>query len=160
MRWHEGCSGGPTPLAACRRRVSLASRSPSDRFLAPDPRVEEPYRLTPRLALRIGILGALAIVAFLADRQEDFRGVQVVNTYLRSYPHATLAAHVLGYVGEISPSQLKQLRSDGYRPGDLIGQGGVEATYDRYLRGTPGVSQVVVDSLGRPISTFETQTVP
>src|SRR5262249_28199673 len=42
----------------------------------------------------------------------------------------------------------------------LIGQAGVEATYDKYLRGTPGSSQVVVDSLGRPISTFRPTTVP
>src|SRR5947207_15892616 len=47
-----------------RRPGSLAARSPSDRFLAPDPRVEGPYRLTPRIALRIGILGALVLVVF------------------------------------------------------------------------------------------------
>src|SRR3970282_1426530 len=39
-------------------------RSPSGRFLPPDPRVREPYRLTPQLALRVGILGAVALVAF------------------------------------------------------------------------------------------------
>ena len=39
-------------------------RSGSDRFLPPDPRVESPYRFTPQLALRIGILGAVALLAF------------------------------------------------------------------------------------------------
>ena len=39
-------------------------RSPSQRFLPPDPRVSEPYRFTPQLALRLGILGAVALVAF------------------------------------------------------------------------------------------------
>jgi penicillin-binding protein 2 len=100
------------------------------------------------------------VVAYLAERQADFPGVQVVNTYLRAYPHGSLAAHVLGYVGEISPAELKALRGQGYRPGDLVGQAGVEATYDKYLRGIPGSSQVVVDSLGRPISTFQPTTMP
>ena len=53
---------------ARRRCSSLAStragRSGSNRFLPPDPRVEEPYRFTPQLALRLGILGAVALIAF------------------------------------------------------------------------------------------------
>ena len=39
-------------------------RSPSERFLPPDPRVREPYRLTPALALRVGVLGAVALILF------------------------------------------------------------------------------------------------
>ncbi len=42
----------------------MAKRTLSRRFLPPDPRVEEPYRLTPRLAVRIGVLGMLAIAVF------------------------------------------------------------------------------------------------
>ena len=59
---------------------------------------------------------------------------------------------MLGYVSEISPEQLKALRGQGYSGGDTIGQTGIESYYDRYLRGTAGVSQLRVDSLGRPIS--------
>ena len=246
----------------------MAKRVISRRFLPPDPRVEEPYRLTPKLALRIGMLGMLAIAVFAAlflrlwslqilngeqllraaqnnqrrefripaprgpildrngqvlvtnvpgtavqiwlsdlpkrrgvrlreiralarvlrvparqigatlrrhrsdlltpvkikegvteaqvrylkERAEDFRGVQIAGTYLRYYPHRELAAHVLGYVSEISPQQLKQLRTQGYEGGDTIGQTGVEAVYDKYLRGIPGKAQLRVDSLGRPKS--------
>ncbi len=246
----------------------MARRVLSRRFLPPDPRVEEPYRLTPKLAVRIGILGMLAVavfavlflrlwslqilngeqllraaqnnqrrdvrlqaprgpiidrngqvlvtnvagtavqiwpsdlpkargprlhelrtlarllhvpvgqigltlrrhrndpltpvkvkegiteaqVGYLTERAEDFPGVQIAKTYLRYYPHREVAAHVLGYVSEISAQRLKDLRKQGYRSGDTIGQTGVEAFYDRYLRGTAGLAQRRVDSLGRPRS--------
>src|SRR5205085_4670949 len=48
---------------ACTRCACLAS-SPPRRFLPGDPRVEEPYRLTPQLALRVGVLGAVALAVF------------------------------------------------------------------------------------------------
>ncbi len=246
----------------------MAKPVDSRRFLPRDPRVEEPYRLTPKLALRVGVLGMLAIavfaalflrlwslqilngeqllraaqnnqrrdvrvqaprgpildrlgrklvtnvpgtavqirltdfpkrrgprlreiralgrllgvparrigsdlrrhrhdpltpvtikegatevqVGYLAERAEDFPGVQVARTFLRYYPHRELAAHVLGYVSEISREQLAELRKQGYRAGDTIGQSGVESFYDKYLRGTPGLQQLRVDSLGRPKS--------
>jgi len=239
----------------------------SRRFLPPDPRVEEPYRLTPRLALRVGLLGMVAIavfatlflrlwslqilngqqllraaqnnqrrdvrveaprgsivdrnglplvtnvpgtavqiwqtdlpkdrsarlrelrklarvllmspidigrtlrrhrndllapvtikdsatelqVGYLKERRHDFPGVQVANEYLRYYPHRELAAHVLGYVGEISQQQLDALGKQGYHLGDTIGQSGIESVYDRYLRGTPGLDILRVDSLGSPL---------
>jgi len=93
-----------------------------------------------------------AQVFYLKERAEDFPGVQIAPTYLRYYPHKELAAHVLGYVSEISPGQLKALHDQGYRGGDTIGQTGIESYYDKYLRGTAGLSQLRVDSLGRPIS--------
>ena len=245
-----------------RRPARVLSR----RFLPPDPRVEEPYRLTPKLALRVGILGMLALGVFAAlflrlwslqilngeqllraaqnnqrreyrveaprgsildrngqvlvtnvpaktvqvflsdlpnersarlreiralarvlhvparqiganlrrhriidpiapitikedvtkaqalylrEREEDFPGVRVATTYLRYYPHRELAAHLLGYVREISPEQLQKLRKRGYRLGDKIGQTGIEAIYDRYLRGKAGVSEQRVNALNR-----------
>lgn len=244
-------------------------RLPSDRFLAPDPRVREPHRLTPQLALRVGILGVVALLAFgvlfarlwslqvlsgdeylvaaqnnqlrlvrieaprgpildrngrvlvsnvagtavklwvgdmpkerrleivrklatvldvsprqlardvdaqladpltpitvktsvgeaqvnyLYEHRAEFPGVEIVQTYLRHYPYKALAAQILGYVGEISAEELERLRKDGYRGGDKIGKTGIEAAYDAYVRGVPGVAQIRVDSLGRPQSTLE-----
>jgi penicillin-binding protein 2 len=243
----------------------LAKRSLSRRFLPPDPNVIEPYRLTPRLALRVGLLGMVALAVFAAlflrlwslqilngeqllraaqnnqrrevrvpaprgaiidrsglplvinvpgdvvqidqstlpkrksvrlrelrrlgrvlkmpareigatlirhrndlltpvtiktgitslqkgylkERSEDFPGVSVVPAALRYYPHRELAAHVLGYTGEISQEQLDTLAKRGYRSGDTIGQSGIEAEYDRYLRGQAGLAIKQVDSLGR-----------
>jgi penicillin-binding protein 2 len=243
-------------------------RSASGRFLPPDPRVREPYRLTPQLALRVGVLGAIALFAFailffrlwslqvlsgeeylnaaqnnqlrlirveaprgpildrngrvlvsnvagtavqlwvgdmpkgrpardamirrlarvlrlepaalarevaegrsdlltpitvktavgedqinyLYEHQSEFPGVKIAQVYLRDYSYGALTAQVLGYVGEISPEELKRLRRDGYRAGDRIGKTGIEAAYDSYLRGRPGLDQLRVDSLGRQVS--------
>jgi penicillin-binding protein 2 len=244
-------------------------RSPSGRFLPPDPRVREPYRLTPQLALRVGILGAVALIVFavlflrlwslqvlsgddylnaaqnnqlrlirveaprgpildrygrvivsnvagtavqlwvadmpregrhtlverlarvldvdaralareveerkgdpltpilvkesvrepqvnyLYEHQAEFPGVEIVQVYLRDYHYNALAAQILGYTGEISPAEVKALRRDGYRAGDRIGKTGIEAAFDSYLRGTRGLAQIRVDSLGRPQSRVE-----
>lgn len=92
------------------------------------------------------------MVAYLYERASQFPGVVMERTYVRHYPYHSLAAQVLGYVGEISQSQLRTLAKSGYRAGDEIGQAGLEATYDSYLRGVPGTARVSVDSLGRPRS--------
>ena len=92
-------------------------------------------------------------VHYLLEHQTEFPGMSITNTYVRQYPYGDLAAHILGYVGEISPDQLKS--SKGYVLGDKIGQGGVESSFDKELRGRPGQSQLRVDSLGRPISPIE-----
>ena len=244
-------------------------RTPSGRFLPPDPRVREPHRLTPQLALSVAILGGVALLAFvvlffrlwslqilsgqeylnaaksnqlrlirveaprgplldrhgrvvvsnlagtavqlwvgdmpkegrfelvqrlakvldvsphelarqvdehrldpltpivvktsvgeeqvdyLYEHKAEFPGVEVAQVYLRDYRYGTLAAQVLGYTGEISPDELKQLHKRGYRSGDRIGKTGIEAAYDTYLRGAPGLAQIRVDSLGRPQSQLE-----
>ena len=64
-------------------------------------------------------------------------------------------AHILGYVGEISPKQLESERWAGLRPGDIIGKGGLEEYYDEFLRGRPGFRKVIVDSRGRIQSEIE-----
>lgn len=93
-----------------------------------------------------------AEVAYISERRRDFPGVMLVRTYLRDYPYETLAAHVLGHVGEVNDKQLERREYAGLRPGDKIGQAGVEAAFDRYLRGVPGQDRVRVDALGRPRS--------
>ena len=247
----------------------------ADRFLPPDPRVEEPYLFTPRMALRVAILGAIALAVFavlllrlwslqvlsgskyeaaarnnqlrtfpieaqrgpildrtgrtlvtnaastavdvvpidlpkqgryaemkrlsmvlnvplpkllarleqgmknpltpvtmqvavhpdqvfyLSERNREFPGVQITPTYLRKYNAEASLAHVLGYVGEISPAQLaaskKQYKSCQTTraqeanvpcPGDRVGQAGVEQSYDKYLRGRSGEKLLRVNSLG------------
>jgi penicillin-binding protein 2 len=254
----------------------LANTPRPGRFLPRDPRVEEPYRLTPQLALRVAILGALALavfgilflrlwalqvlsgakyvaaandnrvrtlridaprgtiydrngkalvsnvpgtrvelwpadlpkswperrdelrrlatitgvpaktilrrmnkyagdpltpvvvqygihsdqISYLEEHRSEFPGVQLAESYLRKYPYQSLAAQILGYTGEISEQQLKERRRLGYRLGDVVGQGGVEAEYDRYLRGHDGSAQLTVDSRGRPTSTVQPKVNP
>jgi penicillin-binding protein 2 len=84
---------------------------------------------------------------YLMERQREFPGVTIEDAYLRSYPYGVLAAQVLGHVGTVTPEQVKSRR---YRNGDHVGQAGIEAAYDRYLRGQSGLAQLRVDSLGRP----------
>jgi penicillin-binding protein 2 len=90
------------------------------------------------------------LVYYLQENQERFPGVEVQRVFVRAYPDDTLAAHILGNVGEISPDQLKDRRYRGLVPGDEIGQDGVEDTYDHYLRGQPGLTRIQVDALGEP----------
>lgn len=96
-------------------------------------------------------------VFYLQEHAADFPGVQVQQTYLRDYPYQSLAAQLLGYIGEVSPEELKRKRAAGkdYRGGDKIGKSGVEATFDEYLNGTAGAAQIRVDSRGRQQSPVE-----
>ena len=89
-------------------------------------------------------------VMYLKEHRREFPGVEILPTYLREYPYRSLAAQVLGYVGEISPEELKRLEKDGYHGGEKIGKTGVEAAFDTYLRGIAGDAQLRVNSLGIP----------
>lgn len=90
------------------------------------------------------------LVYYLEENQDRFPGVEVQRVFVRAYPHGTLAAHVLGNVGQISEEQLKEARYRSLQPGDEIGQDGVEDTYDRFLRGQPGLTRIQVDAFGQP----------
>jgi len=91
-------------------------------------------------------------VNFLSERKSEFPGVTIARTYLRAYPRKSLAAHLLGHVGEATDVQLEA--NPSLRLGDEVGQAGIEARYDDFLRGTPGIAQLRVDSLGRPRSSL------
>ena len=69
---------------------------------------------------------------------------------MRQYPQGDLAAHLLGYVREVSPDQLEDPRYETLAPGDFVGQDGVEAAYDSLLRGVNGATRVQVDASGAP----------
>ena len=99
-------------------------------------------------------------ISYFEEHQFEFPGVDLADTYLRSYPHQSLAAQLLGYGGPITPEELQAARRAGYHPQDVMGQAGIEQTYDRYLRGTDGSSQVTVDSRGRPTGPVTTRVLP
>ena len=90
------------------------------------------------------------LVLYLQERQQDFPGVSVERVYVRSYPQENLAAHIFGYVREVTPQQLKEPQYKRLDPGDTVGQTGVELAYDSQLRGQSGATRVQVDALGRP----------
>ncbi len=73
---------------------------------------------------------------------------------IRTYPNGTLAAHVLGYVGQISAEQLTKLEAKGYREGDIIGQSGLELWGEQYLAGTRGGRLDVISPAGNVVATL------
>ena len=74
---------------------------------------------------------------------------------LRHYVESDLAAHLLGSIGEIQPSQLKRREFSSYRAGDIVGLVGLEATLESHLRGRKGGRNVIVDVAGREISEID-----
>jgi penicillin-binding protein 2 len=90
------------------------------------------------------------LVYYLEENQRRFPGVSVQRVFVRRYPDGSRAAHVVGSVGEISEDELKEARYEALQPGDEVGKSGVEFTYDKYLRGTPGVTRIQVNALGQP----------
>ncbi len=88
------------------------------------------------------------LVAYVLERQSDFPGVEPEREFLRKYPHGPVGAHLFGQVGEVTEKQLKDQRYNGVGLGDRVGQAGIEAEYDRFLRGKNGAAKVEVDALG------------
>ena len=90
-------------------------------------------------------------IAWVEAHSVEFPELLIELQPQRFYPLGTVLSHVLGYVGEISPAQLEnpEFQQKGFRPGDIIGKGGLEQYYDEYLRGRPGYRKVIVDSRGR-----------
>ena len=96
----------------------------------------------------------LAQVAAVSARRLDHElsDVIVQEVPTREYPQATLAAHLIGYVGEASEQQTTQ---DGLTAGTVVGQSGLERIYNRLLMGEDGSRRVVVNSVGREIRTLD-----
>ena len=96
-------------------------------------------------------------ISWVEAHSTEFPELRIELQPQRHYPLGTTLAHVLGYVGEISPKQLEsdEYKEKGFRPGDIIGKGGLEQSYDEFLRGRPGYRKVLVDSRGRVQSELE-----
>jgi penicillin-binding protein 2 len=88
----------------------------------------------------------------LAEYSNELPGVRLEAEAVRNYPNGDLAAHVIGYTGELTDEQLAAKRDQGYRLGDVVGQLGAEAAFEPILHGSWGGQQVEVDSAGRIIS--------
>jgi penicillin-binding protein 2 len=112
--------------------------------------MHEELRLAPAAPVTLRHDVGHYLVFYLQENQDRFPGVETQRVFVRGYPDGALAAHILGSVGEIEEEQLKEARYRGLQPGDEIGQSGVEDTYDRFLRGQPGLTRVQVDAFGEP----------
>ncbi len=98
---------------------------------------------------------SLEQVARVEEHGSDLPGVKVEVTAVRRYLHDALAAHGIGYVGEVSDSELSTMGPLGYRAGDVVGKTGAEERYELVLRGRDGAEYWVCDAVGRELYPFE-----
>ncbi|MDQ3281019.1 MAG: penicillin-binding protein 2 [Acidobacteriota bacterium] len=92
-------------------------------------------------------------VARIQAQSIAFPEVNVVPVQRRNYPYGTMAAHVMGFIGEVNEKELAQRQ--GLEQGDLIGKRGVELMYDQYLRGKDGAEFWEYDADGRRLSEYQ-----
>ena len=91
----------------------------------------------------------------IREEPERFPGVEVVEQSVRAYPQGQLAAHLVGWLGQIRADQIDRRQFAEYGPADLVGQTGLEASYERWLRGAPGEERFLVNSDGEVLREFE-----
>jgi penicillin-binding protein 2 len=101
------------------------------------------------------------IVAKIAANKYELPGVLINPVSTREYVYGSTASHVLGYIREISKSQLDNSSFVGYRSGDMVGQFGIEQQWEKVLQGRRGIQIIVVNALGFRIgdSSFEPERV-
>ena len=90
-------------------------------------------------------------IAFIQSHHDasTFPEMDMIESWRRLYPQDGFAAHLVGYVGEISESELDDPAYASYHPGDIIGKEGIEREYNDQLKGVDGQRRVLVDNLGR-----------
>ena len=168
QKWH-GDGSCDVAVAALRFPTRAGVWRQLQRILALEDKPME--RLVAQASKRARGLGRFKPVLFLPDI--DFNayariqgaislgtlgGVSVVTAHKRRYLHGGLAAHVLGFVNEVSLDQLRQ-SPHVYRAGHKVGRGGIERSYEEVLRGQDGVERFVVDARGRRLGENWQQTL-
>lgn len=100
-------------------------------------------------------------VTQIKERQEDFRGIAVINDYVRQYDIPGLATHILGRTGKISAEEYESNKDLGYGYNDIIGKQGLEKWGEQYLRGVDGTTGTTKEVNGKEITVLDdTEPVP
>lgn len=131
----------PTTLA----KLSEILKIPEAEIMA---RIEQSPNNTSTLMRIVRSLTPAEITA-LKEYSSQLQGAEVDIEQVRHYPNNQLGAHVLGYTGEISKEKYERDKDKGYRPGEIIGQMGVEAAFEHILRGEWGGKQIEVNGAGK-----------
>lgn len=100
---------------------------------------------------------ARADIARIEEDKMRLPGVEVRPQAQRHYPLHHVGAHALGFVAEVNPTELLELRRFGYRPGTYVGRMGLEQAFDEVLHGSPGIQRRAVDARGNPLGEAETR---
>ena len=94
-------------------------------------------------------------VARFAAQSYRFPGIEIKARLFREYPFREQTSHLIGYIGRINESEIKQLEANestaNYRGSDYIGKTGIEQSYENELHGTTGIEQVEVDAGARGV---------
>ncbi len=98
---------------------------------------------------------SFATLSAVEEHSWQLPGVEVVIDSKRHYPPGITAAHMFGYLNEISQTELAKRKADGYRMGDLIGSSGVERSYESALRGVPGTKLMMVNVRGQQVGEYD-----
>ena len=93
---------------------------------------------------------------YIQEHREFFPGVDVIDLPVRTYPQEQVAAHLLGYTNEISVEQLDDPAFAGYRPGEKVGRGGLEQSYEFDLQGEEGTNRLSVSARGTVLEVLST----
>jgi penicillin-binding protein 2 len=109
----------------------------------------------PRQALVVDAYAEFEAVAAIEERRADLPGVFIETRPKRHYPAGPAAAHVMGYVGEITGEELEAPRFEGYRQGMVVGKEGLERQYETALQGIGGARYLEVDAVGRVVGSFQ-----
>ena len=91
-------------------------------------------------------------VTYVSERTHEFPRVSINKDWVRNYPKAAMASHVLGYTGAITPDELKQKSFDGVSNDAVIGKSGIEVYYEDELSGKPGEMIYSRDATGKAVA--------
>ncbi|MEX2587333.1 MAG: penicillin-binding protein 2 [Actinomycetota bacterium] len=127
------------------RRLSGVLDVPVDQL---NERLED-KRLSPYAPVPVAANVPEEVVVYIREHQDEFPAVETKSKPIRTYPYGELAAHLLGYLGEINAEQLELERYQDYRPGAIIGRSGIEYAYEHQLHGQEGLEKLEVDATGK-----------
>jgi len=147
--------GMPEPGMEVKRLQQLVDFTPEER--AALERTVRDHSLPPFRSVPVKKDLDIGTITRVEEELVTLPGILIESTPQRVYPQGTLAAHIIGYVGEINAAELEERREKGYRPGDLIGKCGIERRYDEVLRGRSGGQWVEVNARGDPIQFLGTK---
>lgn len=100
-------------------------------------------------------------VTQIKELQDEFKGISVINDYVRKYDMPGLATHILGRIGKINASEYEENKDLGYGYNDIIGKEGLEKWGEKYLRGTDGTTGTTKEVNGKEITVLnDTPPVP
>lgn len=150
------------PADEAERQAELAELAELTKSTLPEVRklMHEELEIAPGAPVTLRRDVGKYLVYYLQENKGRFPGVDVQRIFVRHYPRGAFAAHVVGYVGEVSEDQLKEKRYAELEPADQIGLDGVEDTYDNFLRGQAGLTKVQVDALGQPAGGGKLESTP